>query len=138
MPELASLLPPLDENNRPYWEGLREGVIRMPRCTGCQRFRLRDSRYCPHCSDEVSAWHELSGRGRLWARCVFHQVYFAEFREQVPYGVVIVELDEGVRVYSNLADGIDTMAVPVGAPLEAVFERVAEEATLLKFRPVAG
>jgi uncharacterized protein len=135
MSELASLMPPIDESNRPYWDGLRERQIRMPRCEECGAFRFRHSRYCPGCGSDRTKWHELSGRGRLWARCVFHQVYFPAFRERVPYGVVVVELDEGVRLYSNLVDVESTMEVPIGAPLEAVYEDISDDVTLLKFRP---
>lgn len=135
MSDLASLMPPVDETNRPYWEGLRARVIRLPRCEACGRFRLHDSRYCPHCGSDRSEWATLSGRGRLWARCVFHQVYFEAFRDRVPYGVVIVELEEGVRVYSNLTGTENTMDMPIGAALEAEFEDISDGATLLKFRP---
>lgn len=134
MSDLASLMPPLDDANRPYWEGLRARRLRLPRCEACGTFRFHHTRFCPECGSDRAAWTELSGRGRLWARCVFHQVYFEAFRERVPYGVVIVELEEGVRVYSNLADDAHPMDVPIGAPLQAEFEDISDAATLLKFR----
>ncbi len=135
MADIAALLPPADETNRPYREALKDGRLCLPRCDACGEFRLRASRYCPSCGGTSSRWEELSGSGRLWGRCVFHQVYFEAFRDRVPYGVVIVELEEGVRVFSNLADGIDTMQVPIGTALAAVYEPVSDEVTLLRFRP---
>lgn len=135
MSDIAALLPHVDDANRPYWTGLKSHRVRLPRCMHCDRFRLSQTRYCPHCGGQESEWQDVSGRGRLWARCVFHQVYFDQFRSRVPYDVVIVELDEGVRVYSNLADGQQAMDVPIGSPLEAVFEAISEDTTLLKFRP---
>lgn len=136
MSELGTLLPPVDDTNRPFWRGLAEGRVLMPRCEACGTVRYRPVRFCPTCGSDTARWVELSGRGRVWARCAFHQVYFEAFRKRVPYGVVIVELDEGPRVYSNLADGIAIHDVPIGSPVEAVFEKLADERALLKFRPV--
>jgi uncharacterized OB-fold protein len=135
MSDLESLLPAVDDTNRPYWQGLAEGRLRMLRCERCGKVRYQPSRFCAACGGDKAEWVQLSGRGRIWARCAFHQVYFAAFRERVPYGVVIVELDEGPRVYSNLADGVDAMTVPIGTRVDAVFEKLSDERTLLKFRP---
>lgn len=129
-------LPAIDEHNRPYWEGLKARKVVLPRCKTCGHVRFQPSRYCPDCGSNESEWTELAGSGRIWARCAFHRVYFEGFRDEVPYNVVLVELDGGPRVYSNLVGVDDPWSVPVGASVEAVFDDVTEEVTLLKFRPV--
>lgn len=136
MSELERLLPPVDDGNRPFFQGLSEGRLRLPACEECGMVRYQPTRFCPACGGDRAQWSDLSGRGRIWARCTFHQVYFEAFRDRVPYGVVVVELEEGPRVYSNLADGFDVRDVTVGTRVEAVFEELSESRTLLKFRPV--
>jgi hypothetical protein len=53
----------------------------------------------------------------------------------VPYAVVQVRLNNGVRFYSNLV-GVDTPDIRIGMKVQAVFERVeGSDVTLLKFKP---
>jgi hypothetical protein len=48
--------------------------------------------------------------------------------------VVVIELDEGPRLLSNLID-CPTGDVRIGMPVEVTFDDVAPEVTLPKFRP---
>jgi uncharacterized OB-fold protein len=66
-----------------------------------------------------------------------HQVYHPGFAGEVPYAVVVIELEEGARLVSNLVD-CPVREVRVGMPVEAVFEDVTPEVTLPKFRPRAA
>jgi uncharacterized OB-fold protein len=51
----------------------------------------------------------------------------------VPHAAVIVELEEGVRLTSNVVDcPVDELAI--GLPVQVVFEKASEEITLPKFR----
>ena len=62
-----------------------------------------------------------------------HQAYHPAF-EAVPYAVVVVQLDEGVRMLTNLL-AVGPGDVAIGMPVEVVFEDVTGEVTLPKFRP---
>ena len=63
-----------------------------------------------------------------------HQAAFPAFAAEVPYAVVIVELEEGVRMVSRVRDlPIDALALDL--PVEVSFERVTDEAALPYFRP---
>ena len=53
---------------------------------------------------------------------------------EAPYVVALIELEEGVRLVSNVI-GIEPGEVRIGLPVEVVFERVDEELTLPLFRP---
>jgi uncharacterized OB-fold protein len=46
----------------------------------------------------------------------------------------VIQLDEGVRLLSNLVD-CPVDAVRIGLPVEVVFDDVTPEVTLPKFRP---
>jgi len=65
-----------------------------------------------------------------------HQVYHPGFAAEVPYALVVIELEEGARLVSNLV-GCPVGAIAIGMPVEAVFEDVTPEVTLPKFRPRA-
>jgi hypothetical protein len=53
-----------------------------------------------------------------------------------PYIVVLVDLEEGVRLVSNLWD-IDPADVRVGMPVEAYYETFDGDLVLHQFRPAA-
>ena len=56
------------------------------------------------------------------------------FRESLPYVMAYVELDEGLKMLTNLVDCTPEQ-VKIGMPVEVVFEDVTPEVTLAKFRP---
>ena len=53
----------------------------------------------------------------------------------MPYTVIQVRLDCGVRVFSNPVGRRDRATLRIGMPVEAVFEDVTDDVTLLKFKP---
>jgi uncharacterized OB-fold protein len=79
-------------------------------------------------------WVKVSGRGRLHTYTIVYQSANAAFRDAAPYIYAVVQLDEGPRMVSNVVQcNIDDLRVDM--PLEAVFDDVTLEWTLVKFRP---
>ena len=56
------------------------------------------------------------------------------FAADVPYAVVVVETDEGVRIVSNLLD-LPPSEIHLDLPVEVTFERRSDALTLPIFRP---
>jgi uncharacterized OB-fold protein len=63
-----------------------------------------------------------------------HQAIHPGFAAETPYAVVVVELEEGPRLISNLVD-CALADVRIGMPVQVVFEALSPEVTLPKFRP---
>jgi len=124
-------LPAVTEDGAPYWEACRTGELRAQRCTACGHLRWPPSVLCPRCLAEGGEWIRLSGRGRIYSFIV------VAFFEDVPYNVVIVELEEGIRLHSNVV-GCANAELRVGMPVEVVFDKVSDEVTLPRFRPRGG
>jgi hypothetical protein len=80
-------------------------------------------------------WTRSSGRGRIYSFGVYHRVYHQGFRNDVPYVVVVVQLDEGPRLVSNLVNCAPE-ELKCDMPVEVIFEDVTEDTTLYKFRPL--
>ncbi|MFP1632798.1 Zn-ribbon domain-containing OB-fold protein [Zhengella sp. ZM62] len=130
----AKPLPRIEGPERPFWEGLLEGVIRVQHCLSCGRPRFPASRYCPHCHSPESEWRAVDPHGEVETYCVFHKAYFPGFVPEMPYAVVQVRLDCGVRFFSNMV-GIGNDEIRTGMRVRAVFETAAPGIALLKFRP---
>ncbi len=60
---------------------------------------------------------------------------YPEFREDVPFIIALVELEEGVHMLSNLVECKPEDA-QVDMDVEVVFDDVTEEFSLPKFRPL--
>ncbi len=132
--EYQSLLPEITDANRPYWEGLEAGELRLQRCVKCGTFRFPDSPVCPSCLSDESRWEVVSGRGRIWSWITMHQRYFAAFEDELPYTVIFVELEEGPRMMSALAGGSpDPSKLRIDTPVAVEFEPRGE-VTVAVFR----
>lgn len=134
MSDYAKPLPTLTEENRPFWEACREGHLSLQKCGACGHLRYPISRFCPECLSEETAWERLSGRGTVFSYIVLHRAYHPGFKDDVPYNVALVQLDEGPRMFSNIV-GVPNDAVRVGDAVQAVFEPVTPEVTIPRFRP---
>jgi hypothetical protein len=65
---------------------------------------------------------------------VTHQALFPPFAEDVPYAVVVVELDEGPRIVTAVR-GIGPDALRLGLPVEVRVTRVSDTVGLHWFVP---
>ncbi len=123
-------LPRLDGAEAPFWAGLRDGEIRVQHCEACGTARFPASRFCPECHSDRAEWRAVTAEGEVESHCTFHKCYFPGFVAEMPYTVVQVKLQNGLRFFSNMADG---SAPATGTKVHAVFEPVTPEVTLLKF-----
>lgn len=130
----AKPLPTIDDENRPFWAGTAQGVLRMQKCAACGHIRFPIQALCPVCISPDFAWTDLSGRGTIFAKIVYQRAFHPSYRADVPYNLVIVQLDEGPRMFSNVHEA--TTPSVVGDRVEAVFDQAADEVFIPRFRPL--
>lgn len=125
---VAKPVPVPGELDRPYWEGAREGRLVFQRCTGCGRYLHPPSLICPRCGSEDLAWTEVSGRGKIHSFTIARQATTRGFQADVPYVVVLVEIEEdpGVLVLTNLVGDVDLEALDINIAVEVTFEARGE------------
>lgn len=126
-------LPIVRDENRSYWQALKKEKVSFISCVSCGQIRLYSFRKCPACGEEKHFWKTIPGTGTIWTIAKFHQVYFESFKDEVPYNVIVVQLDQGPKIYSNLIKNEEPIA-QIGDRVEPVFDPVTDEVTLLKFR----
>jgi uncharacterized protein len=136
VPDYNKPLPIPDPVTRPFWDSLKAHAIRLQRCGACNRFIYYPRAVCPGCLSDDLVWSPVSGRGVVHAFTIPYRHPNPAFGSEVPYVVALIELEEGVRMMSNLVDVYPTPeAVKIGLPVEIVYDDVTEEITLPKFRP---
>jgi len=128
----ARLLPDITPEMAPFFAAARRRELVVQRCQGCGAYRFPARDICSRCLSREAAWERVTGRGTVFSFALMHQTYHPAF--EVPYAVVVVELEEGVRVLSNVVD-CPLRELAIGLPVEVVFEELSAEVTLPKFRP---
>lgn len=118
----------------PFWEAARQRQLKLQRCSDCSKTWFPIGATCPHCFSMKWEWALMSGRGVLHNYVVFHKAWTQWFEPRVPYAVVQVELEEGPRLTTNLLD-CDIKDIRIGMPVEAAYENITDEITLVQFRP---
>lgn len=112
------------------------------KCGSCGALDFPPRAVCPHCGRRSigrMSRHQLSGRGRVVTYTIVHDVPRA-FELAKPYVLAIVELEEGVRLTSQVVD-CDPSDVGVGMPVVAAFRKLGEEGASgiihygVKFKP---
>lgn len=124
-------VPQPDDDSREFYEAARRHELMLMRCRSCGAYRLPSRPRCPDCWSTDTEWTRASGRGTLYSFGLMHQK-FPGFEAETPYQYAIVELAEGPRIVSNVV-GVPGEEVRVDMPLQAVFDDVSDDATLIRF-----
>jgi len=119
-------------DNAGFWEGSRRGELCLQRCGDCGAYRHHPRPMCPNCQSLRYDWVASSGRGTIYSFTIAHRPTLPAFEHRLPYNVIVVELDEGVFLVSNLVDG----SPEIGLRVEVVFEHLNDEIVLPKFRRI--
>jgi uncharacterized protein len=126
-------LPVVTEENRPFWEGCQQGKLLLQYCTQCHRHQFYPRLYCMQCCSNALRWVEASGQGVIYSYTIIYQNKFPEFVNDTPFNVVIVQLEEGPRMLSNIV-GIDPTDLRADLPVTVVFDQVTDTITLPRFK----
>ncbi|MBW2544995.1 MAG: Zn-ribbon domain-containing OB-fold protein [Deltaproteobacteria bacterium] len=129
-------LPKINADTKEFWEGCREHLIKIQKCADCGFVRWPPSFICPQCHSQKTDWIASTGRGSVYTFVVNHIAYHPAFRENLPYVVAVVELDEGPHLLTNIVD-CDPGEVLCDMPVEVVWDDITDEFSLPKFRPVS-
>jgi len=125
--------PTVDRDDEFFWSGVKEGRLLVRKCAGCQRLQHPPSPMCPACGSLEWDVQELSGRGSLHSWILSRHPTAPDDMTRI---VALVELDEGVRLVSNLSE-VDAADVENGMLLEVVFDEI-DGVVLPQFRAAGG
>jgi uncharacterized OB-fold protein len=119
---------------RHFFDAAAEGHVGLSRCRSCGRAFLPRA-VCPFCFTEAPEPVFAAGLGTVHSFTVCHRAGAPGFEQDVPYVVALVELDEGVRLVSNIVS-VPPASVRIGMPVRAVFEDRGEGLVVPLFEPV--
>ncbi len=134
MPSDARPLPVPDADSTEFWETRQGQALRLQRCLDCGTFRHYPRAYCPDCLSSETEWVAASGRGTVYSFAVVHRAFHPAFKDDVPYVVALIDLEEGPRMLSDLRDCPPEDAA-IEMPVEVFFEDVPGSLSIPHFRP---
>jgi uncharacterized OB-fold protein len=129
------LAPPDDPVAGPFWQAARKGRLVVQRCGCCAALRWPPLPGCPECRSRETTWTDVAPSGTIWSFVIYHRAFLAQLRAEIPYTVVMVELDDGPYMIGRL--------VPGGRPPSVGGRAVAEFAGIdgvpsVRWRMAAG
>ena len=120
--------------NAEFYAHCAAGELRFQRCTACSTWRHPPRVRCAVCGSDAWEWALASGRGRIYSWTITHRPIDPGFADELPYAVLVVEMDEGPRLVGNLRD-LAPADLALDLVVEVVFEPVADQVALTHFRP---
>jgi len=127
-------LPTIEDESRPFWNALKERVLLIGKCGACAKVHYYPRPFCPHCWSEDVSLIRSSGRGTLYTYSIVYVNDQPPFNRQLPYVAAMVDLDEGVRVTTNIV-GCDHADLRIGMQVAVDFEEVTPDVSKAVFRP---
>ena len=126
-------LPRPDHVSERYWSAAADGKVLYQECPACGHRQFYPRAMCTECAGDVE-WREASGQGEVHTFTIIRQNWGTPFRDMLPYVVAMVELDEGVKMMTNVTD-CDPEDVHVGMRVEAYAVRVDDAVGIPFWRP---
>lgn len=129
-------LPIVNPWARPFWQATRQGKLAFQRCEDCGKNVFYPRIACPFCFSDRLMWVRSSGKGRVYTYSVVENNAPSAFIGDMPFVIAIVKLDEeGVQMLTNIV-GCDPAKVHCDMRVEVTFDKLNDEFSLPKFKPV--
>jgi uncharacterized OB-fold protein len=132
-PTIPLPLPKPTPLTQPFWDAAKQRKLLLPR-DSAGRYFFYPRPIAPGSMDDQLDWGEVDPSGTIYSFTIDRRGTAPAFVGQVPYVIAIVELDAGPHLTTNII-GCEVDDVRVGMRVEAVFEDVSDEITLIKFTP---
>jgi uncharacterized protein len=127
-------LPEPNDSNRPFFEGARAGKLRLQRCDDCAGWMFPVRKRCQHCGSTNLQWADASGRGTLYAHAQLQREYHPRHEGRLPVLMAQVDLEEGVRLNTNLVR-CEPASARVGMQVQLTFEASPAGEVIPVFEP---
>lgn len=101
-----------------YWDAAAGGRLVIQRCAACGKLRHYPRLLCDSCYSDAVDWVQASGRGKVHSWTVCHHAFHPGFAAELPYTLVTVDLEEGVRALGRWQGD----AFGIGTPVQGRFE----------------
>jgi len=125
--------PAIGRDNAFFWEGVEAGELRIQKCNACGALRHPPQPLCAVCRSSNQGYVLSTGRGVVYSHVTHHYPPLPGVER--PHTVLLVELEEGIRIVSEWASDVSVENVRIGQPVQVAFTTVPGGALRPTFRP---
>jgi uncharacterized OB-fold protein len=111
--------------NAPFWEATREHRLVLQYCTVARKFQHYPRPVSIYTGRKTIEWRAVEGGGVVYA-CTVTRRGPPAFRGREPYIIATIELDEGVRLMSNVVVADSQQEVSIGARVKLQWAPMAD------------
>jgi uncharacterized protein len=126
--------PAIGRDNAFFWEGVEAGELRIGTCNACGQLHHPPQPICRSCGKADMGFTVSTGRGVVYSHVTHHYPKLPGV--ETPHTVLLVELEEGVRLVSEWAKGKQPETTYVGQQVQVAFTPVPGGALRPTFEPV--
>ncbi len=119
----------------PFWDSVKDHAMALPWCRDCEKPHYYPQGTCPFCLGPNIEYRTASGNGTIYSFSEVRRAPTKDFKDDVPYTVCMVDLEEGVRIFTTLVDA-DGAEARIGMPVRAVYDDVTDEVSLPRVAPL--
>ena len=127
-------IPRMDEESKPFWEACARHELYVQKCRSCGKIFYYPRSFCPEDLSQDFEWVKSSGKGKVYTFTITRQNQSPGFRDDLPYILAYVELEEGVRMLTNIVN-CEPEEVKVGMPVELTYVDATPEISIPLFQP---
>lgn len=106
-----------------FWDGINESELRFQRCNHCRQTQLIPRALCSACQQGDLKWHCSSGKGHVLSYTVVHRAPLPAFKEDTPYIIALIDMEEGFRLMVTVKGG-GTTPVQIGQLVQIGFREI--------------
>ncbi|MDP9181997.1 MAG: zinc ribbon domain-containing protein, partial [Actinomycetota bacterium] len=117
-----------------FWEGVEAGELRIQKCNDCGFVNHPPQPLCASCGTSDVGYLVSSGQGVVYSHVTHHYPKLPGV--ELPHTVLLVELEEGVRLVSEYAADVPDKTPTIGQRVQVAFTKVPGGALRPTFRPV--
>jgi len=126
------LRPAVNRDTAFFWDGVRQGELRVQSCADCGELRHPPGPICPHCRSANRAYRIAGGEGTVYSYVVHHHPPVPGL--EPPFVVAVVALPEGVRIVGGIVD-CPPEAVSIGMAVAVTYRQMDDELVLPMWAP---
>lgn len=125
--KIERIKPVENHDSKHYWQGLRDGQLLIQQCDDCDTPRHPPQPMCETCQSTNWSTIQATGLGTIHSFTVLHYPEIPPF--DYPNAIVLVDLDEGVRITSQL-QGTEPEHIKIGSRVSANITEVQDGLSL--------
>ena len=124
--------PTMDPDSKIYWDSANDKKLMVQYSIETEEYFLYSKQLTNATNSNKIEWRQVSGKGEIYSFTIVYAPAGPAFKEDTPYIVASIKLDEGARIISNiLTDKIEEVCI--GDRVKVVFEKQNDGFTIPKF-----